>query len=186
METTSGSHAKVHCCFVCSVATTWRATLARSVAAGNGLSSDSSSENTTGSTRFSRGADCSLSGPTPGPGPGSFHLSSRSHSVAAVAREKQKSEGQGPCRCCGEATLGSKRAGVGRSARCRKTPSKRHSMDYRLGKRVPGAAERRDGCRAAHAQESSGQRQFEIDRAAAGGNQSHRKQERDHSRTSES
>ena len=55
-----------------------------------------------------------------------------------------------------------------------------------LGQRVSGAAERCDGCRAAHAQEGPGQRQFEIDRATEGGNQSHRKQECDRRRTGQS
>ena len=64
--------------------------------------------------------------------------------------------------------------------------ARRHSVDHRSGQRLSGAAERRDGCRSAHAQKGPGQRQFENHRAAEGGNQGRRTKERDRHRTGQS
>ena len=82
-----------------------------------------------------------------------------------------------------KAVLGSERPGDGRLARRGQATGRRHPVDDRPGQRVSGAAKRRNGCRAAHAQESPGQGQFEIDRATEGGNKSRRKQDGDRRRT---
>jgi hypothetical protein len=137
-------------------------------------------------TRLPRCAHCPLSRPDAGPDARGLHISSRSHPAPAVAGKEPWTEGQTASRCSHETALGSKRSSFGRAARGGKAPGGRHSVDHRSGQRVPGSAERCDGCRAAHAQKGTGHRQFEIDRATEGGNQGHRKQECDRRRAGQS
>ena len=71
-------------------------------------------------------------------------------------------ERQGAGRCRDEAGLGSKYSRPGTTRRCRETPGRRHQVDHRPGKRLFGAAIRRDGRGATHAREGPGERQSEA------------------------
>ena len=112
-------------------------------------------------------------------------LSAGNRPAAAVAGEEQEPEGQGADRRGHEAALGCEHSGDGRAARRRQAAGRRHSVDDRPRQRLPRAAERRDGRRAAHAQEGAGHRRARVERAAEGGNQGRREQDRDRRRASE-
>ncbi len=92
--------------------------------------------------------------------------------------EEQEPEGQSADRRGLEAAVGSEHSGHGRVARRGRSAGQRYSVDDGPRQRLPRAAERRDGRRAAHAQESSRHRSADLERAAEGGNQGHRKQDR--------
>ena len=77
-------------------------------------------------------------------------------------------EGRGPGRRRREGRLGSGRSRARRAARRRQTPGRRHQVDDRPRQRLPRAAERRDGRRAAHAKEGLRRGEPEDHRAAEG------------------
>ena len=64
-------------------------------------------------------------------------------------------EGRGLGRRRREGKLGSGRSRARRAARRRQTPGRRHQVDSRPRQRLPRAAERRDGRRAAHAKKAA-------------------------------
>ena len=57
---------------------------------------------------------------------------------------------------------------TGWTARCRQAAVGEHQVDHGPGQRISRAAERRDGCGAAHAQEGSGRGQSEVFGTAKG------------------
>jgi hypothetical protein len=109
-------------------------------------------------------ADRAVPRSAPGADSRCFDLSTGSNSASTVDEQQQEFARQSAGGCSGQTTVGSERSVIGRISRRRTADGWQHSMDDRFGKRVPGTANRRNGCSATNAREGAGYRKSKNQR----------------------